>query len=307
MAIVRKNLSNANQDFPISDGSEDFDTPSPNGPKATKTPLAPKGNSVVSDYLGYGSYNGADCKVIVHLPRDVSKARYLQSEIEETSKSLNTYMSIEAPADPQGAQVRYETIRGLEEYLAKTEQTLKDVNAIPTTKVLGEIQTFSWSIFREKSPVRTLGSVYPKTYVRGPRTIGGSMVFTVFNQHVLHELLDLDTRYYSTGTGDFDRFQYSTNLPDQLPPIDVTLMLANEYGSVSYMGIYGLEFVQEGGTFSIEDIFSESVVQYVARDIDPLRNVLLANRNSQGIVNTYKTASRLSSEKDVTKRRNMFI
>jgi hypothetical protein len=176
------------------------------------------------------------------------------------------------------------------------------------TKVLAEIQTFSYSIFREKAPVRTLGSVYPKTYVRGPRTIGGSMVFTVFNQHVLAEILNVDVSAYNTGARDFDRYQYTTNLSDQLPPLDFTLLFANEYGAISYMGLYGVEFVQEGGTFSIEDIFSESVIQYVARDLDPLRGVMAANRGRNGIQQGWgMTASQLSNEQSVATRRNNFI
>jgi intein/homing endonuclease len=138
-------------------------------------------------------------------------------------------------------------------------------------------------------------------------TIGGSMVFTIFNQHVLYELLDISIKSYNTGARDFDRFQYTTNLSDQLPPLDMTLLFANEYGAISYMGLYGVEFVQEGGTFSIEDIFSESVVQYVARDLDPLRPVLVANRGSQGIADGFQLASNLSKEKDVATRRNNFI
>jgi hypothetical protein len=288
--------------------NEDYETPNPNGPKSTKTPLAPKGNSVVSDYLGYGSYNGSDIKVVVHLPRDPSREQEVSSKIKDTNAEINSILdSLGVDTGPEEQRRLLDSFDASNMQFEALNKELQAIKDLPTTKVLGEIQTFSWSVFREKSPVRTLGSVYPKTFVRGPRTIGGSMIFTIFHQHVLHELLDLNMRYYSTGTGDFDKYQYSTNLPDQLPPFDVTLLFANEYGAISYMGIYGIEFVQEGGTFSIEDIFSESVVQYVARDIDPLRTVMVADRNSQGVTTTYKTASALSSEKDVAKRRNMFI
>lgn len=308
MAIVTKHTSSDNPNLRYDNTFEDYDTPSPTGSKSTKTPLAPKGNSVVSDYLGYGSYNGSDIKVVVHLPRDPSREKEVSNKIEDANKEINNISdSISIGLGPEERANLVDRFYASTTQLEELNKELQAIKDLPATKVLGEIQTFSWSVFREKSPVRTLGSVYPKTYVRGPRTIGGSMVFTIFHQHVLHELLDLDMRYYSTGTGDFDKYQYSTNLPDQLPPFDVTLLFANEYGAISYMGLYGIEFVQEGGTFSIEDIFSESVVQYVARDIDPLRTVMVADRNSQGITTTYKTASSLSSEKDVARRRNMFI
>jgi len=87
-------------------------------------------------------------------------------------------------------------------------------------------------------------------------------------------------------------------LIDQLPPLDISLIFANEYGAISHMGIWGVEFMQEGATFSIEDIFSESVVQYVARDLDPMRLVSKREKNGQGVDPTWsKTASNLSYEK----------
>jgi Skp family chaperone for outer membrane proteins len=36
------------------------------------------------------------------------------------------------------------------------------------------------------------------------------------------------------------------------------------------MTIYGVEFVSEGQTMSIHDLFIENQCQYVARDIDPM-------------------------------------
>jgi hypothetical protein len=283
----------------------------PGPDKLAYSPLSPSltTNSTVSDYMGYGSFSGSDIKVIVHLPRDHSREKAVHEKIKTINSNIDKTMATNgADSGPEETQRMLNEVDGYNLEKDALDKELLAIKDLPTQKVLGEIQTLSWSIFREKSPVRTLGSVYPKTYVRGPRTIGGSMIFTVFNQHVLHELLELDMRYYSTGTGDFDKYQYTSNLADQLPPLDITLLFANEYGAISYMGLYGVEFVQEGGTFSIEDIFSESVVQYVARDLDPLRTALTATRNSKGISDDgYISASNLSNEKNVATRRNTFI
>ena len=78
------------------------------------------------------------------------------------------------------------------------------------------------------------------------------------------------------------------------------------------MGIYGIDFSQEGGTFSIEDIFSESVVQYTARDLDPMKVVQTAAHTPRGITNEWtKTATQLMADEDTLyghlKRRNPFI
>ena len=136
---------------------------------------------------------------------------------------------------------------------------------------LAEAQTLSVSSHRDKFPVRALGSVGPRGWSRGMRTIAGTMIFTVFNRHPLGKIL----------YGDFYSFEGHTSgtrdegyeLPDQLPPMDLMLLGANEYGYLCRMILYGVEFVSEGMTFSIEDLITESQLQYVARDWDPLRDV----------------------------------
>jgi len=135
------------------------------------------------------------------------------------------------------------------------------------TKVLAELQTISLSTYREKGPVRSFGKSNPQGWVRGQRTIAGSMIFTVFDKNVLFSLLDYDP-------SDFDGDnKFKAAILDQLPPIDITIQFANEYGSLSRMTIYGVEFVSEGQTMSIEDILLENTVQYIARDVDPMTPV----------------------------------
>lgn len=133
--------------------------------------------------------------------------------------------------------------------------------------VLGNVSTFSYSIFREKSPVRTLGRSHAKGYTAGPRTIAGSMVFIVFDRNPVYKILE--TLDYQSGAPN-DR--YSTPVPDQIPPIDLTLWFSNEYGHKSILRLYAVEFMQEGQTHSVNDLYSENVMQYVARDIDVLLN-----------------------------------
>lgn len=269
-------------------------------------------NSVVSDYMGYGSFSGSDIKAIVHYPRNFAiqkrlnedKARVLK-EINDIDKDINSFSLIDTSRLEGRRDAAYRELESIDEEIDKFHK-------IPTSKVLAELQTISYSIFREKSPVRTLGSVYPRAYVRGPRTIGGSMIFTVFHKHVLHEVLSMNLGVYNTGTSDHDRYRYSTNLPDQIPPIDISLIFANEYGAISHMGLWGVEFVQEGTTFSIEDIFTENTVQYVARDLDPMRVVNVRDIDGKGVAKEWtKTASGLMYEKQQLNshltRRNPFL
>jgi len=140
---------------------------------------------------------------------------------------------------------------------------------------LGQCQTFSVQSHRDKTPVRSLGRVFPNGYVRGQRTIAGSIIFTVFDEHPLSRLV----RAMVSAPGGPNLFSeltyndYSSVMIDQLPPIDLTIVFANEYGSFSRMGVYGVEFVNDGMTMSIEDILLENVVQFTAMDVDIMTSV----------------------------------
>jgi hypothetical protein len=294
------------------------------------------GYGKVSGYLGYGSFSGADVKVVVHVPKSKYAQDTLKREINDLERdaqnesliindlegAVNLPFNLNVGGENQVIESTpellafrvesYERLDVINRQLSNKQEELSSVLNAPTTITLGEISSLSWSIFREKSPVRPLGSVYPKSYTRGPRTIGGSMVFTVFNKHALHQLLDSNFKHYSTGTTDYEKQQYTATLIDQLPPLDISLAFVNEYGTVSHMGIYGVDFMQEGTTFSVEDIFSENVIQYTARDLDPMKAVQTAVRNKDGIENEWtKTATQLMAEEDDLyghlKRRNPFI
>ena len=188
----------------------------------------------------------------------------LNTQIAETTAAVNAAVSSRRPE--------------LEESIATTARAIEalreDEGDIPpaVTKVLAEVQTLSISTHREKYPVRTLGSVYPRSFTRGPRTISGSMVFTTFHRHIFDEFFG-SASFRSSGVGDFDRHLWTSFITDQLPPLDISVVFANEYGNLSWMAILGVEFVNEGMTMSIEDLFLEGTAQYVARDYDPIRSV----------------------------------
>lgn len=141
-----------------------------------------------------------------------------------------------------------------------------------STETIASLQTISIQSHREKYGVRALGRSYVKGYTRGPRTIAGSMVMTVFNEHALARLLKAVGNAAFIGESKLDT-NVSSLIPDQLPPLDLTVVFANEYGSVSRMGIYGVEFVNDSMTMSIEDLFTEEVINFVARDVDVMTSV----------------------------------
>lgn len=131
----------------------------------------------------------------------------------------------------------------------------------PVVGILGTLQTLSYSTFRDVQPVRSLGRTYVQGYTRGPRTIAGSMIWTTLDQYVLAEALKFSY---------VDDYDPTSILIDQIPPFNIIITFNNEYGDVATMGIYGIRMVNEGSTFSIDDLITEQTNTYVAGDIDML-------------------------------------
>jgi hypothetical protein len=129
---------------------------------------------------------------------------------------------------------------------------------------LGEIQTISYSVHRENSPVRTLGHVNPRGFVKGSRTIAGSLIFTVFNEYAFYRIKRFKNALANKN--------YAP-LADMLPPFDIVLTFFNEYGLAAKMKIYGVTIVDEGQTMSVDDLITEQTYTYMARGIQPLMHI----------------------------------
>jgi len=128
---------------------------------------------------------------------------------------------------------------------------------------LAEIQTISYSIHRENAPVRTLGHVNPRGFVKGGRTIAGSLIFTVFNEYAFYRIKEYRQIMAETGL-------FFAPLADMLPPFDIVLTFFNEYGLGAKMKIYGVTIVDEGQTMSVDDLITEQTYTFMARGIQPL-------------------------------------
>ena len=128
---------------------------------------------------------------------------------------------------------------------------------------LAEIQTISYSIHRENSPIRTLGHVNPRGFVKGGRTIAGSLIFTVFNEYAFYRIKEFRQIMAETGL-------FFAPLADMLPPFDIVLTFFNEYGLGAKMKIYGVTIVDEGQTMSVDDLITEQTYTFMARGIQPM-------------------------------------
>lgn len=176
-----------------------------------------------------------------------------------------------------------------------------DIKAQFGTKAIGTLQAVSFSITREKAPVYTMGSADPRSYSRGKRGIAGTMVFILFDRHMLLDLMknrmfqsdvdDVKPIHWPDQTSAIPDAQLLTDIrsvenaesdltsvfsdqelaspwySDQIPPFDVVLAANNEYGASAKMVIYGVEILNESSGVSIDDIVIEQTMTYAARQV----------------------------------------
>lgn len=124
--------------------------------------------------------------------------------------------------------------------------------------IIGSLTTLSYSIFREKFPVKVMSRITVPNYTKGLRYCAGTMIFTLINKHWVNEVIT-QVPYLS---------YYGKIKADELPPFDIMIVYANEYGSSASMMIYAAEISDEAQTLSIEDIFTENQFSFICKDID---------------------------------------
>ena len=180
--------------------------------------------------------------------------------------------------------------------MANTQKTFNSFSGIDITAVfagnpIGSLQAISYSINREKAAIYTMGRATPRAFSRGKRMIAGSLVFILFDQNpVINHfsgarfLGDVGEDVYQTRKpetrsqngsagdvqlqGDFEKqILMKPTYVDQIPPFDVVLSAANEYGERASMRIIGVELMNENSGFSIDDIVVEQQYTYIALDI----------------------------------------
>jgi hypothetical protein len=127
---------------------------------------------------------------------------------------------------------------------------------------LGTVHTVSYSSFREKFAVRTLGKVQAKAYTQGTRTIAGTMVFNVMQQHELMRI--------AVDNEDTESFDPRAILLDQIKPFNLMFIFSNEFGSYSIMILFDVTIQSEGQEMSVENIITMNTMNFYATDIVPM-------------------------------------
>jgi hypothetical protein len=170
-----------------------------------------------------------------------------------------------------------------------------DIKATFGGHVIGELQGVSYSVTREKAPIYTMGSADPRSFSRGKRGIAGTVIFTVFDRTALLSVFrdaginkgDVNAMFFAHDTDIEKRTNEESRgnkvyedvftdsewtvawYPDQLPPFDIVLTAANEYGQVARMAINSCEILNEGSGVSVDDIVTEQEMTFVARSVQP--------------------------------------
>jgi hypothetical protein len=64
---------------------------------------------------------------------------------------------------------------------------------------------------------------------------------------------------------------------DQMPPFNMTLIFNNEQGFASFRRLLGVGFVNNGTVYSIQDMFTERTMTYMALDYTELMPLTLSS------------------------------
>lgn len=153
---------------------------------------------------------------------------------------------------------------------------------------LSSLATISISVHEAKSPVRRLGERGVSGYTRGIRTIAGSMVFLVIEDHPLWKLIYANNNYspgYSSTdwNRDSDRSISKTNqrkLSTMIRPFNIMLVYQTEIikntslehakrftsDEKASLMIEKIDILNEGLVTSVNDMVTEIQMQFVAQD-----------------------------------------
>ena len=175
-----------------------------------------------------------------------------------------------------------------------------DIKVIIGGEPVGEMQALSYAVQREKAPLYVMGRVDPLAFSRGKRGIAGTLISLLLDAHLIYNhdviaqsefIADKNEVYPNVLTGDIPPSEdelsdgeepaltgsdvtdlWEAKQPfyvDQIMPFDIAVVAVNEQGKASQMRIYGVEILNEGSGFSIDDIVIENQMTYVCRTILP--------------------------------------
>lgn len=252
------------------------------------------------------SYSGADCDAFAFFPGSEALSTHIKEE--EAKRPYQTLFegniqqprSIATMLDGSWYETsinqtkQIETRESLKTPISASQSFFSPIH-------LTQMATISVSIHEAKSPVRRIGERGVSGYTRGIRTIAGTIVFLIIEDHPLRMLAakdpaniysnlvgwsrDLETKGRGSGYGEI---RFDNKISTLISPMNIMLRYQTEVaeGAGASMMLEGVEFVNEGIVTSVNDMVTEVVCQFVAQDIRPFTD--LNKRNSEEIIKAYE-------------------
>lgn len=151
---------------------------------------------------------------------------------------------------------------------------IKSTDSNTAYKVLNTLTTVSFSVNEQKTPVRRLGRRHVVGFTKAIRTIAGTMVLTVLKGHPLTELYTVGDYYKAGEMGQGIHRPNSYHFATNVPPFDLKLIYQTEHNSNYYaeLVIKGIEIISQSIVTSVNDMITECVLQFVARDYNEFIN-----------------------------------
>ena len=251
------------------------------------------------------SYSGADCDAYAYFPGSSALKKHMETVAKENTyrnkkweEHQDSWVTEKYPGmpNPHGTAPKLEPNHDLGEEVANPGlfEPIK----------LSQMATISISIHEAKSPVRRLGERAAHGYTRGIRTIAGTMVFLIIEDHPLRMLAakdpanlypeligwsrDLETKGIGSGYGEI---RFDNKISTLISPLNIMLRYqtelaaGNDKSAGGSMMLEGVEFVNEGIVTSVNDMVTEVVCQFVAQDIRPFTD--LNTMTSDEIMDAY--------------------
>lgn len=156
---------------------------------------------------------------------------------------------------------------------------------------LKALSTISIQVNEQKSPVRRLGRQHVTGFTRSIKTVAGTMVFVILNDHPLKGLIANGNLYLNSRhvLNDINQKYQSTNIL----PFNLKLIYQTEHATnnTAEINVYGIEIISQSIVTSSNDMVTELVIQFLAKDYKEFYHSGLANQelaeNTINVENEY--------------------
>jgi hypothetical protein len=100
----------------------------------------------------------------------------------------------------------------------------------------------------------------------------------IFDREALAEVQKLVREFYQSVSLNYNRYYGNAAVKDlipnfradELPPFDITITGANEYGQYASCRLVGVEIVSNGTVMGVNELYLEDEMQYIAQDYIPI-------------------------------------